>query len=754
MTATHALYAQTFEPIPAHSDFGSRDFGNHISASQDRVAIGDFFQGAVYIYRKSNNRWIREQRIPTPFQIGAIDLEGNRLAISDAFVSVGTDIQVGRVLIYEFDTVLGWSQAAEILAPEQANQPRFGLSLDLLGDRMVVGAPRAPATNSSGQPTLPDGRVYVYQRTAGTWTLWQTLSSSDNGLGQRFGFAVAFADANQILASSRFTGAATGGARGYLYAFDQVGGSWTQIQRIYGGAANARFAERFSVSGDMAAALAGSNLFVLRRNAGTWTADATPLSTLQQNFSTDVAIDQNGIAWSETAGTIKYAFRTGVTLGPAVSLPTPAQSSPSVELGASEIIFADLRYSDTNQIQGIVYAASRAAPFDVTKKFRSGNGNVGPAHGSIVSISGDDLLVTAPNDDAQGNRDRGSAKLFKRVAGEWQLQTELTTPTAQANARLGASGELRGDLLALGAPGAVAGAGQVFVFARSQNAWNAVCSLNPLVSGAVSGFGQSLAFDGGLLAIQDQSNTTLSSVVRTWSVTSGGCVERDALNRTLAGGQADFRFGRSIAIENGVLAAIATGALSTQSANVVTFTRGSTWSAETVMSLPTNPAGSTSGENLRNIKLNATRLVVGDFLTAGNFSAFIFIPSFHSYSRTGSSFAAGRTDSLPTSADISSYSILGDGTLWASGRLGDNYEFSLSTAGVATPILLIGTGPLSSSAQSVNVAIAGQAGKTIPSNREFGQVEFFERINGIWGAAQKLPILPERIFADGVEDVP
>ncbi|MEM7516540.1 MAG: hypothetical protein AAF368_06425, partial [Planctomycetota bacterium] len=114
----------------------------------------------------------------------------------------------------------------QVLEADTVGNEFYGGAIAMDGDTLVVGAQLADV---NGEPDA--GRVYVYSRGSGSWMLEDTLIPNDTGGGQRFGSSVDI-DGDRILvgASFEYELAPAGGA---AYVFERTGSSWNQTAKIF-----------------------------------------------------------------------------------------------------------------------------------------------------------------------------------------------------------------------------------------------------------------------------------------------------------------------------------------------------------------------------------------------------------------------------------------------------------------------------------------------------------------------------------------
>eukprot|EP00588_Corethron_pennatum_P035951 CAMPEP_0194345442 /NCGR_PEP_ID=MMETSP0171-20130528/104855_1 /TAXON_ID=218684 /ORGANISM="Corethron pennatum, Strain L29A3" /LENGTH=504 /DNA_ID=CAMNT_0039112419 /DNA_START=188 /DNA_END=1700 /DNA_ORIENTATION=- len=117
------------------------------------------------------------------------------------------------------DTPCTSTALVKFLPPDGTNN--FGISIDVAGDTMVVGAPSEKNSASSGA-------AYVISRqTSGMWVQTQRIVASDEAQRSYFSSDIAF-DGNTLLIGSRGAGGYTGAA----YIFTLQAGLWVETQKL------------------------------------------------------------------------------------------------------------------------------------------------------------------------------------------------------------------------------------------------------------------------------------------------------------------------------------------------------------------------------------------------------------------------------------------------------------------------------------------------------------------------------------------
>jgi FG-GAP repeat len=145
-----------------------------------------------------------------------------------------------------------WSQEAKLLAPSPRPFDRFGFSVAVSGEAVVVGADRRDAGSRTDS-----GEAFVFRSAAGGWSLDATLRPRDLAEKDGLGISVAIAG-DVLLAGAPGKDGAHPGA-GAVYVFRRVDGTWREEEKLTEPAPTdyAVFGCAVSLSGD--AALVGAS---------------------------------------------------------------------------------------------------------------------------------------------------------------------------------------------------------------------------------------------------------------------------------------------------------------------------------------------------------------------------------------------------------------------------------------------------------------------------------------------------------------
>ncbi len=236
--------------------------------------------GAAYIFKRTqggNDNWGEVAALKAA-DFAENDFFGISVAISGDYAVVGAyqedeNASGGSTLnnagaVYIFKRNQGgtdnWGQIKKIVASDRAANDRFGISVALDGNYLIVGAD-AEDENASGGSTLAGaGSAYVFKRTQGgtdNWGQVRKIVPNDRATSDRFGIAVTISDNYALVGADFEDENASGGSSlsnaGSAYVFKRTqGGSegWGQVKKLV---ANDRTASDFfgsavAINGDYA----------------------------------------------------------------------------------------------------------------------------------------------------------------------------------------------------------------------------------------------------------------------------------------------------------------------------------------------------------------------------------------------------------------------------------------------------------------------------------------------------------------------
>ncbi len=213
------------EPVPG--------FASSIVLAGDLVVIGspssdgaDVASGAVFVCTPRGTEW---EQIAT---LAAADgLEGDGFGASvdldgDTIVVGAPKAESGAVYVFRGDAVNGWTQDSKLVDGEASDDERFGAALALVGDALVVGAPK------KDNPAARGGAACIFTREDldSPYQQVKQLTPPESSKDALFGASVGF-DGEAIALGAPGENIEGDTARGAVYVFDRGGGaSWSSAE--------------------------------------------------------------------------------------------------------------------------------------------------------------------------------------------------------------------------------------------------------------------------------------------------------------------------------------------------------------------------------------------------------------------------------------------------------------------------------------------------------------------------------------------
>jgi hypothetical protein len=448
---------------------------------------------------------------------------------------VGSDAGLVKVFERNAGGINNWGEIKSITAVVFAPNANFGRSVAISNDTFIVGA---------YQDDL-NGTVYIFERNMGgadNWGEAQELKASDATIGDRFGWSVGISGDTVIVGA--IWDDDDGSASGSSYLFTNVHNNWSEVtsKTVRGGTASNQLGYSVSISGDIAIVgeLNGESgltlsdtgaAYIFERNQG----GANVWSTVVKLNASDAAVgDQFGHSVSISNDTVIVGAwendddggRTGAAYiferntGGADSWGEVKKLLASdmnggdrfgwaVGISGDTAIVSAKRNDDGGFQTGSAYIFERnkngVDNWGQVKKILAFDPFGGDEFGQSVAISVDTVIVGAWKDDDDGSAS-GSAYIFERNTGgvdNWGSVKKLTAIAAAGNDEFGFSVAISDDTAIVGAhfadePG-IGGSGAAHIFYRNQggaNNWGEVKRITASVPVATDIFGHSVAISG------------------------------------------------------------------------------------------------------------------------------------------------------------------------------------------------------------------------------------------------------------------
>ncbi|MDH4452523.1 MAG: FG-GAP repeat protein [Verrucomicrobiota bacterium] len=240
--------------------------------------------GAAYVFVRSGTTWSQQAYLKAS-QVTAGDSFGVSVAASGDTVTVGAYFEdsgttginstadegtfnAGAAYVFVRSGTT-WSQQAYLKASQVNYDDRFGISVALSGDTVVIGA-QGEDSSTTGINSIPNeyaagaGAAYVFVRSGTTWSQQAYLKASQVTAGDYFGYSVAVSGDTLVVGASGEDSSTVGvnstsdelaTDAGAAYVFVRGGTTWSQQAYLKAGDAGSsgafdEFGRSVAVSGD------------------------------------------------------------------------------------------------------------------------------------------------------------------------------------------------------------------------------------------------------------------------------------------------------------------------------------------------------------------------------------------------------------------------------------------------------------------------------------------------------------------------
>jgi hypothetical protein len=372
-------------------------FGYAVAVDGDTALVGvpnatingNIVQGAVYIFERSLGSWIQTAKLTdavyNEWYFGfSVALEGEIAAIGAPGLNSVLDLG-GAVYIFVRESGNNWIQYEKLTTPIREPRDRFGYSVALDGDTVLVGAPGKDSDDNEDQ-----GAAYVFIRESNSsWIQQARLLALDGAEDDEFGNAVAL-DGNTALVGAYSADInINNDNQGAAYVFTQEGDIWSHQMKLIAtdGAVSDWFGYSVALKGDTAL-------------VGAYLADG------DGNFNQGVAyvFTRTGSSWSQQAKLTATDGGTDDRFGNSLAFD-----------GNTILVGAYLADVDGNFDRGAVYVfTGSGSEWRQQAKVTAADGVAGDEFGNAVALQGNLALIGAPAADVNGNDDQGKVYFFRR----------------------------------------------------------------------------------------------------------------------------------------------------------------------------------------------------------------------------------------------------------------------------------------------------------------------------------------------------
>ena len=562
------------------------EFGISVTIDGDAIAVGAYLDddngsqsGSAYVFTKVSGVWSQKAKLIA--SDGAADDQfGISVAVNGDTVVVGArqdddnGNQSGSAYVFTKPSS-GWSNSngtAKLTASDAAMGDRFGISVVVHDDTIVVGAHQDDYNDDDGDTDDDEGSAYVFTRDAEGWTQVGKLTASDAAPGDEFGISVAVHGSTVVVGAYKYdvgegSGRANAGAAYFLSILEWVDipdSNAGTISHIVTGLTNDE-EHTFQVRGVNAA---GGGL-ASDRVGGTSTFAIPDQPAGLTAVAGDTVVD---LTWVDPEdSTIDKYQLLQIIQGRKLTASDGLRGDEfgySVAVDGNTAVVGAYRDDNNSGDSGSAYVFTRSsptAPWSWAAKLTASDGAGNDEFGFSVVVHDDTIVVGAHQDDDSGD-DSGSAYVFARDSSMWSQKAKLTASDAATGDEFGISVAVHGDTIVVGAHqddddinGDNSGSAYVFTKSKDANAetvWgNAPVSgdhrvetakLIALDAAAGDEFGIAVAVDGDTAVIGARQDDTRNGSAYVFTKVSGVWSQKAKL--IASDGAASDEFGSSVAV--------------------------------------------------------------------------------------------------------------------------------------------------------------------------------------------------------------
>jgi hypothetical protein len=320
---------QTVQKLLASDLAGNDQFGKDVAMNSDgtRVIVSAYLEhaggtsdaGSVYIYTYNGVSWVEHKLVSpdneTSAQFGtsvSMSSDGMKVIVGAMHDDEGaTDTGAAYIFTYSGGS---WDAGTKIVAPDKAQDDRFGNSVGMSGDgtKVIVGAYIEDEDVAGGTTLTSAGSAYIFTYNGSSWDTGTKIVASDRAGSDLFGRSVAMnSDGTKAIVG------AEGGEAAYIFTYN--GSSWVEQQILVASDADAgdKFGFDVAMSGDGTKVIVGAYLehagnlsdagaaYIYTYNGSSWDTGTKIVAPDKEagdrfGYSVGMSSDGTGLSWVRT----------------------------------------------------------------------------------------------------------------------------------------------------------------------------------------------------------------------------------------------------------------------------------------------------------------------------------------------------------------------------------------------------------------------------------------------------------------------
>ena len=207
--------------------------------------------GSAYIYRFNGDQWIEEAKLLASdgdynhYFGTSVSIDGDTVIVGACQHNSINGSDAGAAYIYRFDGS-EWIEESKLLPSDGASDDLFGCSVSIDGDTVVVGAYQDDEGSNTNS-----GSAYIFRFNGKQWLEEAKFLAADGADGDKFGYSVSIDGDNVVVGAPKLYDLDHGGWVGSAYIFHFDGSDWQQDQQFFGLEVHQdSFGHSVSISGD------------------------------------------------------------------------------------------------------------------------------------------------------------------------------------------------------------------------------------------------------------------------------------------------------------------------------------------------------------------------------------------------------------------------------------------------------------------------------------------------------------------------
>jgi len=228
--------------LEGDDDYNSQ-FGYSVSIDGDNAVVGEIYydtpllsnKGRVYIFTRSISTWSQLQELEASDGTGD-DRFGSSVSIDGDYLIVGAkgenivdliSLDAGAAYIFKYDGS-SWIQQDKITASVRKEDAEFGTCVSISGNYVIIGAP----LENIGT-TVDQGAAYIFERNGTNWYQQEILTDTDGSYNDEFGISVSI-DGDFAIVGSHQDDVGSNGRQGSAFIYQKnERNSWNQFAHLF-----------------------------------------------------------------------------------------------------------------------------------------------------------------------------------------------------------------------------------------------------------------------------------------------------------------------------------------------------------------------------------------------------------------------------------------------------------------------------------------------------------------------------------------